>query len=1170
MSYTISGYADTSYTPTFKMVFGVDSAISAPICTGGASPQTCTVQVMLKPTVPGAIKDAVQVLDPTGTTLLAQTLVYGTATGPLGVFQPGNASVVNVGTPNGTALTNPYAVAVDGAGNVYISGNSRIVKVPPGGPGVVLNVGTPGGTGFLPSGVAVDGAGNVYFGDFNNQRIVEVPPGGPGTVLNVGSPGGRPLLNPFSVAVDGAGNIYISDSNQERILKVPPGGPATVFRSSPIVQNGVAVDGVGNVYIADRTNNQIVEVPPGGGSGTVLNVGTPGGTPLLSPFGMAVDAAGNLYIADTGNNRIVKVPPGGPGVVLDVGTPGGTPLGPVNAGLAVDGAGNLYFADTSNNRIVELAQSAQPMSFATTNVGSTSTDSPQTVSLLNIGNQPLGITALDTTTAGQTTTSFNLSGSTTTCTNSTSLAPGETCALGVQFAPVNVGALTGTVNITDNNLNVEGIQQIPVSGAGVGVAATTLSASVNPQVHGLPVVFTAQVTPTPANGPIPSGAVTFNEGATVLDSGTVNSAGIATFTTSSLSVGTHTITAVYSGDSSYQSSLSSPLVQTIVDSLPETIELMGGNDQASVYGTAFAQPLSVVVTLSNGNPAAGVAVTFVGTGLSFSSGGAVTTDSNGMASVTATGAHAGGFVAAVMATGTPQTVNFALIVTPAPLTATANNATRPYGAGNPAFAGTVAGAVFGDTFSLSGSTTAVTSSPAGTYPITPIVTGTALVNYTLTKVNGVLTVTPVPLTVTANNATRPYGAGNPVFTGTVTGAVLGDTFTVSGSTTALINSPVGTYPITPTASGPTLTSYTVSKVNGILTVTKATGSVSLTVSPNPVVSGSQVTLTATVASGQTGTVTFLDGTTVLGTAAISGTMATLVIPTLTPALHTITAVYNGDANFASATSPPVILVVDVVILTPPAGPAKEGTPVTLTATVPVGATGTVTFYEGTTPIGTVTISSVTGLTNTGILVTLVTTSLAAGTQTITAVFSGDSNFPPSTSPPITVVVTPPPPDFALATTTGRQLIPPGASAAYIIVVSSVNGPFTNPVTMSATNLPPGATYTFTPAAVTPGAAGANSTFTISVPPQSNMASRSRRLGPVAFALLLLPFAWLKRHRRNPQQLLLWILLALVSFGAVSGCGEGGYFSQTEQTYTITVTGTSGNLVHTTTVILTVE
>src|SRR5580704_14083738 len=84
-----------------------------------------------------------------------------------------NASVLNVGTPDGTALTNPYAVAVDGAGNVYISGNNRIVKVPPGGPGTVLNVGTIDGVAqnaFLQYGVAVDGAGNVYIGDYSNGR----------------------------------------------------------------------------------------------------------------------------------------------------------------------------------------------------------------------------------------------------------------------------------------------------------------------------------------------------------------------------------------------------------------------------------------------------------------------------------------------------------------------------------------------------------------------------------------------------------------------------------------------------------------------------------------------------------------------------------------------------------------------------------------------------------------------------------------------------------------------------------------------------------------------------------------------------------------------------------------------------------------------------------------
>jgi hypothetical protein len=118
--------------------------------------------------------------------------------------------------------------------------------------------------------------------------------------------------------------------------------------------------------------------------------------------------------------------------------------------------------------------------------------------------------------------------------------------------------------------------------------------------------------------------------------------------------------------------------------------------------------------------------------------------------------------------------------------------------------------------------------------------------------------------------------------------------------------------------------------------------------------------------------------------------------------------------------------------------------------------------------------------------------------------------------------------------------------------------------MSASNLPPGATYIFTPAAVTPCASGANTTFAITVPPQTNMASCTSRLGPTVLALLLLPLT-----RYKPHRLLLWLLIGLTSF-AMTGCGEGGYFSLPQQIYVITVTGTSGSLVRSTTVTLTVE
>jgi hypothetical protein len=72
-------------------------------------------------------------------------------------------------------------------------------------------------------------------------------------------------------------------------------------------------------------------------------------------------------------------------------------------------------------------------------------------------------------------------------------------------------------------------------------------------------------------------------------------------------------------------------------------------------------------------------------------------------------------------------------------------------------------------------------------------------------------------------------------------------------------------------------------------------------------------------------------------------------------------------------------------------------------------------------------------------------------------------------------------DFAVASSTGPRLIPLGASANFTIAVTSVDGAFTDPVTLSASNLPAGATYTFSPASVAPGTAGATSQLTVIVP-----------------------------------------------------------------------------------------
>ncbi|MGC9159799.1 MAG: choice-of-anchor D domain-containing protein, partial [Terracidiphilus sp.] len=208
------------------------------------------------------------------------------------------------------------------------------------------------------------------------------------------------------------------------------------------------------------------------------------------PYGVAVEGAGDLYIADTVNNRVVEVTAAGAASVLNVGSPGSAPLNNPT-GVAVDGAGDVYIADQQNFRVVKINQATQALSFTSTGTGDSSAQ--QTMTVENIGNQPLNITALNTTTTGLTTSIFDLNGPTT-CTDSTSLIAGATCDLGVEFAPTAPGSFNGTADITDNNLNAAGaVQQVQLSGTGTGFAATmALSEAPSSSVtYGTPVTVTA-------------------------------------------------------------------------------------------------------------------------------------------------------------------------------------------------------------------------------------------------------------------------------------------------------------------------------------------------------------------------------------------------------------------------------------------------------------------------------------------------------------------------------------------------------------------------------------------------------------------------------------------------------------------------------------------------------
>jgi hypothetical protein len=159
----------------------------------------------------------------------------------------------------------------------------------------------------------------------------------------------------------------------------------------------------------------------------------------------------------------------------------------------------------------------------------------------------------------------------------------------------------------------------------------------------------------------------------------------------------------------------------------------------------------------------------------------------------------------------------------APLVVTAINSGRFYGDPNPAFTGTITGLKSGDTITAIYTSVADPTSPVGDYLIVPILVDpdNQLSNYTVTLNTGTLTVTPAPLSIVADDATRAAGQPNPAFTGTISGIKNGDDITVIHDSPATVGSGAGTYPIVPTlkdASG-RIGNYSVSISNGTLTVT---------------------------------------------------------------------------------------------------------------------------------------------------------------------------------------------------------------------------------------------------------------------------------------------------------------------------------------------------------------
>jgi hypothetical protein len=200
------------------------------------------------------------------------------------------------------------------------------------------------------------------------------------------------------------------------------------------------------------------------------------------------------------------------------------------------------------------ALSSSNLNFNSQSVGTTS--APQTVTLTNNGSEPLTITVVGITPGFHTSTN---------CLAASPLAPGESCSESVTFAPTTKGTINGTLSFGDNSGNVVGTEQtVSLNGPGTAPATTTTITSVvlNPSVVSQRVTVTFNVAAMGQNVFTPSGTVTVS--ATSGESCT-GSAPAGSCALSFAVYGSRTLTAFYSGDSTFTASTSPGVVENVGD-----------------------------------------------------------------------------------------------------------------------------------------------------------------------------------------------------------------------------------------------------------------------------------------------------------------------------------------------------------------------------------------------------------------------------------------------------------------------------------------------------------------------------------------------------------------------------------------------------------------------------
>jgi large repetitive protein len=794
---------------------------------------------------------------------------------------------------------------------------------------------------------------------------------------------------------------------------------------------------------------------------------------------------------------------------------------------------------------------------------------------------------------------------------STQIGSGTLSATGVAtitYTPSATGSLSLVVKYPGDTNDLGSSSAVQVITVGKGAPTLTIVSSTTSAVQGLPVVFTATLTGTAA-APVGS-SITFtdNNGAP-MGASPIGANGVATYTTTSLPVGSHSVFASFAGDATDSSATSAAIPVTIQ---PATSGItLSSNSNPALVGSTITFAMTVTGT---GAEPGGTVQLLDGA----NSVGTASLDNNGFASISTSKLSLGAHTMTANYSGDsshPKSTSGSIVENVLQPTTTAlTSSSNPSlsgtsvtftamvaGSGNPV-TGTVTlkdGSVAIATVPLGSSGTAsfaINSLSPGQHSLVATYSGDSI-SQTSSSPVVVQTVQDSNTTTVLSTSANPSVAGAAL---TLTAAVAGKGASPAGTVqfldgttvlgTGTVKNGVATYTTSSLTAGQhlllaiyqgdgnTLTSTSNPVLENIdqNTVVTLTGNVNSTVLTGtavaPVMIGDTVIFSATVTGSSastlpTGQVTLSDGSTVIGTGTINvNGVVTFTITTLGLGSHTLTASYAGDAENFPATSAPLTIVVQLHpsknVLTVSSATVVENQPFSLVATLsgsaPLPPSGTVVFSAGSTTLGSAPL-------NASGIATL-TATLGLGTYNVIATYQGDSVYLGSVSAaaPVNVV---PATNFTITLNPSTLQIVSNQHQEIQVTLKSIQN-FTDTISLGCVGLPQAATCTFSTDQVT---LAANGTQTINVMIDTgspltagslakNEGSGSKGIGARGIVMCLLPSGFILgmslRRRRSAARLLSGLLLALLFVGtmAMTGCGGININGTPAGSYTFDITG----------------